>query len=114
MWSGKGERRVLLLCGDYMEDHEAMVPFQTLQAYGVTIDAVCPGKKVGDYCRTAIHQHTSAHQTHPESRGQNFALNATFDDIEYSNYDGIIIPGGRSPEYLAMDALVLQLVNKFA
>lgn len=46
-------------------------------------------------------------QTHPESRGHNFALNATFDDIEFTKYDGIIIPGGRSPEYLAVDASVL-------
>lgn len=43
----------------------------------------------------------------------NFALNATFDDIEFTKYDGIIIPGGRSPEYLAVDASVLELVTKF-
>ncbi|KAJ6867608.1 protein DJ-1 [Populus alba x Populus x berolinensis] len=48
-------KSVLLLCGDYMEDHEAMVPFQALQAYGIVVDAACPGKKAGDICRTAIH-----------------------------------------------------------
>ena len=50
-----------MLCGDYMEDYEAMVPFQALQAYGVAVDAVCPGKKAGDVCRTAIHD-SSGHQ----------------------------------------------------
>lgn len=50
------QKRVVLLCGDYMEDYEAMVPFQALQAYGVAVDAVCPGKKAGDFCRTAIHE----------------------------------------------------------
>lgn len=49
-------RKVVLLCGDYMEDYEAMVPFQALQAYGVAVDAVCPGKKAGDSCRTAVHE----------------------------------------------------------
>ncbi|EXC21753.1 Intracellular protease 1 [Morus notabilis] len=109
----KGERRVLLLCGDYMEDYEAMVPFQALQAYGVAVDAVCPGKKAGDICRTAVHD-SSGHQTYSESRGHNFVLNATFDDIEFSKYDGLVIPGGRAPEYLAMDPKVLQLVIKFS
>ncbi|KAL0462495.1 UNVERIFIED_CONTAM: protein DJ-1D [Sesamum latifolium] len=50
-----GQKRVLLLCGDYVEDYEVMVPFQALLAYGLSVDAVCPGKKAGDICRTAIH-----------------------------------------------------------
>ena len=32
-----------------------MVPFQALLAYGLSVDAVCPGKKAGDICRTSIH-----------------------------------------------------------
>jgi hypothetical protein len=32
-----------------------MVPFQALQAFGIAVDAACPGKKAGDICRTAIH-----------------------------------------------------------
>ena len=53
-------------------------------------------------------------QTYSESRGHNFVLNATFDDIEFNKYDGLIIPGGRAPEYLALDASVLELVRKFS
>ncbi|XP_071915541.1 protein DJ-1 homolog D-like isoform X2 [Coffea arabica] len=90
-----------------------MVPFQALLAYGVAVDAVCPGKKAGDLCRTSIHQF-SGHQTYTESRGHNFTLNATFDEVETGTYDGLVIPGGRAPEYLAMDKSVLSLVKKFA
>ncbi|KAI4320255.1 hypothetical protein MLD38_033754 [Melastoma candidum] len=107
------KRTVLLLCGDYMEDYEAMVPFQALLAFGVAVDAVCPGKKAGEVCRTAVHQN-SGHQTYSESRGHNFTLNATFSEIEFSKYDGLVIPGGRAPEYLAMDLSVLDLVRKFS
>ncbi|KAI9161751.1 hypothetical protein LWI28_020344 [Acer negundo] len=109
----KAKRSVLLLCGDYMEDYEAMVPFQALLAYGVAVDAVCPGKNAGDVCRTAVHE-GSVHQTYSESRGHNFSLNATFDEIEAGNYDGLVIPGGRAPEYLAMNESVLDLVRKFS
>ncbi|KAL5810109.1 hypothetical protein ACOSQ4_026677 [Xanthoceras sorbifolium] len=113
MANSKAKRSVLLLCGDYMEDYEAMVPFQALLAYGVAVDAVCPGKRAGDVCRTAVHE-GSAHQTYSESRGHNFSLNATFDDIEAENYDGLVIPGGRAPEYLAVNESVLDLVRKFS
>ncbi|KAK3218571.1 hypothetical protein Dsin_012541 [Dipteronia sinensis] len=109
----RAKRSVLLLCGDYMEDSEAMVPFQALLAYGVAVDAVCPGKIAGDVCRTAVHE-GSVHQTYSESRGHNFSLNATFDEIEAGNYDGLVIPGGRAPEYLAMNESVLDLVRKFS
>lgn len=34
---------------------QVMVPFQTLQAFGVHVDAICPGKKAGDTVATAIH-----------------------------------------------------------
>ncbi|KAK7276165.1 hypothetical protein RIF29_17300 [Crotalaria pallida] len=106
-------KRVLLICGDYTEDYEAMVPFQALQAYGLTVHAVCPGKKAGDICRTAIHQ-VSSHQTFYEIRGHNFVLNATFDEVEASSYHGLVLPGGRAPEYLAHNASVVELVTKFA
>ncbi|XP_027333195.1 protein DJ-1 homolog D-like [Abrus precatorius] len=106
------QKRVLLLCGDYMEDSEAMVPFQALQAYGVAVDAVCPGKNSGDLCRTAVHQ-LSGHQTYCERRGHNFKLNLTFDDVEAKNYDGLVIPGGRAPEYLAHIPSVVKLVSEF-
>ncbi|KAL7135349.1 hypothetical protein ABFS83_11G088600 [Erythranthe nasuta] len=106
------QKRVLLLCGDYVEDYEVMVPFQALSAYGLSVDAVCPGKKAGDFCRTAIHD-SLGHQTYSESRGHNFVLNATFDEIDATKYDGLIIPGGRAPEYLAMIESVTDLVKKF-
>ncbi|GAU44110.1 hypothetical protein TSUD_123970 [Trifolium subterraneum] len=97
-------KRVLLLCGDFMEDYEGMVPFQALQAFGVSVDAVCPGKKSGDVCRTA---------TYTETVGHNFALNATFDEIDHTSYDGLWLPGGRAPEYLAHIPSVVELVAKF-
>ncbi|KAI5336325.1 hypothetical protein L3X38_015592 [Prunus dulcis] len=118
MGNPKGEerrRRVLLLCGDYMEDYEAMVPFQALQAFGVAVDAVSPGKKAGDICVTAITiQVETTDEANSESRGHNFTLNATFDEIKFEEYDGLVIPGGRSPEHLAMNASVVELVRKFS
>ena len=52
-------------------------------------------------------------QTYSESRGHNFTVNATFDEVDASKYDGLLIPGGRAPEYLAMNESVLDFVRKF-
>src|SRR5882724_8023663 len=100
-------KKILLLAGDYVEDYEVMVPFQALLMVGHTVHAVCPKKRAGDVVRTAIHDF-EGDQTYSEKRGHNFSLNATFDDIHETNYDGLVIPGGRAPEYLRLDPRVLE------
>jgi protease I len=105
--------KLLLLAGDFVEDYEIMVPFQALQMVGHTVDAVCPGKKKGEFVRTAIHDF-EGDQTYSEKRGHNFVLNATFDEIDPANYDALVVPGGRAPEYLRLNAKVLDIVRYFA
>jgi protease I len=106
-------KKLLMLVGDYVEDYEVMVPFQALQIAGHQVDAVCPDKKAGDKVRTAIHDF-EGDQTYSEKRGHDFALNATFADVKAQNYDGLVIPGGRAPEYLRMNEKVLAIVREFA
>ncbi len=106
------QKRILLLAGDYVEDYEIMVPFQALQMVGHTVHAVCPGKKSGETVRTAIHDF-EGDQTYSEKRGHNFTLNETFDDIKPETYDALLIPGGRAPEYLRLNAKVLEIVRHF-
>ena len=106
-------KKILMLVGDFVEDYEVMVPFQALRAVGHTVDAVCPGKSAGQSVRTAIHDF-EGDQTYSEKPGHNFALNATFDDIRERDYDALVIPGGRAPEYLRLNARVLDIVRHFA
>lgn len=105
--------KLLLLAGDFVEDYEIMVPFQALQMVGHTVDAVCPGKKSGDQVRTAIHDF-EGDQTYTEKRGHNFTLNATFEEVDPAKYDGLVVPGGRAPEYLRLNEKVLDIVRHFA
>lgn len=105
-------KKILIICGDFVEDYELMVPFQALQAMGYEVDAVCPGKKMGETVATAIHDF-EGHQTYTEKPGHNFALNASFENVKPEKYDALIIPGGRAPEYLRLDENVLALVRHF-
>ncbi|MBU0588256.1 MAG: DJ-1/PfpI family protein [Gammaproteobacteria bacterium] len=105
-------KKILMICGDYCEDYETMVPFQALLAVGHTVHAVCPGKAAGDSIKTAIHDFEGA-QTYSEKPGHNFTLNASFADIKAAGYDALVLPGGRGPEYLRNDAAVVAMVQHF-
>ena len=107
------KKSILMIVGDYVEDYEVMVPFQALQLVGHTIHAVCPGKKSGEYVRTAIHDF-EGDQTYSEKRGHNFTLNGTFDQVKPEDYDALVIPGGRSPEYLRLNLRVIEIVHHFS
>ena len=103
---------ILILAGDFTEDYELMVPFQALQMLGHRVDVVCPGKKSGDFIRTAIHDF-EGDQTYSEKPGHNFTLNADFEKVTVASYDALLIPGGRSPEYLMLNEVVLKIVRDF-
>jgi protease I len=107
-----GSKRILFLVGDFVEDYEVMVPFQMLAMVGHQCDAVCPDKKAGESVATAIHDF-EGHQTYSEKPGHRFALNYDFDKVDPASYDGLVIPGGRAPEYLRMNARVLDIVRHF-
>ncbi len=106
-------KRILMLVGDFVEDYEVMVPYQALQIAGHRVDAVCPERKAGEKIRTAVHDF-EGDQTYTEKRGHDFALNATFSEIKPEDYDALVIPGGRAPEYLRLDSRLLEVVRHFA
>ncbi len=107
------EKKILMLVGDFNEDYEVMVPFQMLKMIGHEVHAACPNKKAGDMIPTAIHDF-EGDQTYTEKRGHNFALNTTFADVDETQYDALVIPGGRAPEYLRLDPRVIEMTQHFA
>ena len=106
-------KKILMIVGDYVEDYEVMVPFQALLMVGHTVHAVCPDRKAGETVRTAIHDFEGA-QTYSEKPGHNFALNASFAEVRPQDYDALVIPGGRAPEYLRLNQTVLKMVQHFS
>jgi protease I len=105
-------KKVLFLAGDFVEDYEIMVPFQALRMLGYLVYAVCPEKAEGQSVRTAIHDF-EGDQTYSEKPGHNFTLNATFADVDLPGYDALVVPGGRSPEYLRLNERVLDVIRHF-
>ncbi|MDO6763031.1 DJ-1/PfpI family protein [Agarivorans sp. 1_MG-2023] len=105
--------KVLIIAGDFVEDYELMVPFQALQMVGHNVVAVCPEKQSGEQIKTAIHDF-EGHQTYSEKPGHNFTLNGSFDEIVADDFDALLLPGGRAPEYLRLNPQVLEIIKNFA
>ena len=105
-------KKILFLTGDFAEDYETMVPFQMLEMLGYTVHAVCPGKQKGDKIKTAIHDF-EGDDTYTEKPGHLFVLNYSFDKIDLEEYDGLVMAGGRAPEYLRLNSKVIDLVKHF-
>jgi protease I len=106
-------KKILMLVGDFVEDYEVMVPFQALKMVGHEVHAICPGKRSGETVKTAIHDF-EGDQTYTEKPGHRFALNADFEGVCLEDYDALVIPGGRAPEYIRLNAVVLEIVRHFA
>ncbi len=105
-------KKILMLAGDFVEDYEVMVPFQSLLSVGCEVHAVCPDKKAGDTVATAVHDFVGF-QTYAELRGHNFQLNTTFSEVNPEEYDGLYICGGRAPEYIRLNKKVLEITRHF-
>jgi len=105
-------KKVLMLVGDFVEDYEAMVPYQILLTVGHSVDTACPGKKPGESVRTAIHDF-EGDQTYSEKPGHNFAITADFEAVDSATYDALVVPGGRAPEYLRLNPRVREIVREF-
>ncbi|ROS03384.1 DJ-1/PfpI family protein [Raoultella terrigena] len=103
-------KRILMLAGDFSEDYEVMVPWQALSMLGFRVDVVCPGKRSGEYIKTAIHDF-EGDQTYTEKPGHLFRLTASFDEIRMQEYAGVYITGGRAPEYLRLNKSVLNIIH---
>ena len=119
-------KKVLILTGDFVDDYELMVPYSILKMFGCEIKVICPGKEKGDFIKTALH-YISVEDwqlalkgkpvTYSESLGHPYRLTDDFNwnDVENEvlSYDGLIIPGGRAPEYLSLLPDVQKLVGYF-
>lgn len=105
-------KKILMLVGDYVEDYEAMVPFQAMLSVGLHVDTVAPDRNAGDTVPTAVHDFVGD-QTYRETPGHRFAITADFDKVDPQAYDGLYVAGGRAPEYTRLNEKVLDITRHF-
>lgn len=103
-------KKVLIIAGDAVEALEVYYPYYRCleQGYDVTIAAPSVKKM-----QTVIHDFIDGMDTYVEKTGYGLEANAAFEDVNPDEFDGLIIPGGRAPEYLRLNDHVAKIVRNF-
>lgn len=107
--------KVLLLAGDFIEDYELYAPLQALEMLGIDVHIVSPDRKVGDEIVTALHILEKGRQTYSERPGHPFNITHDFEDAsgKLQQYDGLVVPGGRFPEFMVGHSLAGGHINMY-
>ncbi|MEE2907255.1 MAG: DJ-1/PfpI family protein [Planctomycetota bacterium] len=106
--------RILMIVGDFNEDLEVRFPQQSMEMLGHDFHTVSSGKPAGSTVVTAVHDLADASlQSYTEARGHAFPVTHDFEKIDLADYDALVIPGGRAPEYQRCDEKILDLVRHF-
>jgi protease I len=101
---------ILLVVGDAAEVLDTFYPLFRLREEGYTVHVGGPERRV---------YHLVQHDRHPdwditvESPGYKLAADVAFRDVSVMEYAGLVISGGRAPEYLRYDADLLRLTRQF-
>jgi protease I len=107
---GLDVEQVLLVIGDAAEVFDTLYPLHRIREDGYRVVVAGPARRV---------YHLVMHDAHPdwditvESPGYKLAADIAFRDIKPEEYSGIVLSGGRAPEYLRYDADLVRVVRSF-
>ncbi len=102
--------RILLVTGDGAESLEVMYPYQRLLEEGYGVDIAAPSRKT---LHSVVHDFEPDWETNTEKLGYLIRPDITFADVKPEDYDGLVIPGGRAPEYIRYDENLQKIVKAF-
>ena len=105
-------KKVLILTGDGVEMHELFYPYWRLKEAGIEVSVAAPTKK--EALHTVIHDVEEKWETYTEKMGYRFRMvDCAIADVRPEHYDGLILPGGRAPEYLRLIPEIVPVVRHF-
>ncbi len=102
--------RVLLIAGDATESLDTWYPYHRLREEDIEVQIAAPSKKV---LNSVVHDFEPGWDTYIEKPGYRIPADIAFRDVKPENYDGIILSGGRAPEYLRNDPDLKEIVRHF-
>ena len=103
-------RKILILTGDCAESLEVMYPLQRLIEAGFNAVVASPNGKV---IRSVVHDFEPEFETYTEKPGYRIPANVSYAQVVPDEYAGLVIPGGRAPEYIRNEPHAVKIVNHF-
>ena len=89
--------KILLITGDAGEAQEIFYAKFRLEEEGWQVDIAAPARRT---YLSVVHDFESGFDTYSEKPGYRFQADLGFDEVDAAGYDGLVLPGGRAPEYL--------------
>ena len=105
-----GRAKILLVVGDGAEVLDTLVPLYRL---GEEYQVVVAGPEKRAY-HLVIHERSEGWDITEERPGYQLEADAAFRDIQAEDHIGLVLPGGRAPEYIRLNPRVLEIVREFA
>jgi protease I len=102
--------KVLIATGDAGESLEVLYMYYRLKEEGHEAHIGAPTKKA---LRLVIHDFEPDLETYVERPGYRFEADIAFADVDPADYDGLVITGGRAPEYIRLNAAMKSIVRHF-
>jgi protease I len=102
--------RVLLVAGDATESLDTWYPYHRLREEGIEVHIGAPVKKI---LKSVVHDFEPGWDTYVEKPGYHIPADIAFADVDPGAYDGIILSGGRAPEFLRNDPQLQEIVRHF-
>ncbi len=102
--------KILLVTGDAAEALEVMYPYQRLREAGHEVTIAAPEKKV---LRTVVHDFEPGFDTYTEKPGYRVPADLGFADVQPAEYDALVLPGGRAPEWIRNHEAIGRVVTHF-
>lgn len=103
-------KKVLIVTGDAVEALEVFYPYYRSLEEGFDTVIAAPTKKI---LHTVCHDFEAHSETYTEKPAYQLQAHLCFAEVNPSEYDGLIIPGGRAPEYIRLNEYLKPIVTHF-
>ena len=104
------QQKVLVLVGDAAEELDAMYPIYRIREAGYIADVAALTRRE---VQLVIHDFDPNSDAYTEKNGRKLPVDLAFSEVDPSEYVGLVIPGGRAPEYIRLDADVRRITEYF-
>jgi len=106
----KASKKILIITGDAGESFEVLFASHRLRESGYIPVIAAPAVR---RLNLVMHDFEPGWDTYIERKGYLVESEISFDDVNTEDYEAVLIPGGRAPEYLRNDATVIKIVKAF-
>ena len=103
-------KKILIITGDAGESFEILYAIHRLREAGYTPVIAAPSIRK---LNLVIHDFEPGWDTYVERKGYLVESEISFEGVDPGDYEALLIPGGRAPEYLRNNSTVIKIVQKF-